>query len=225
VFQYGGVGWLPVAGDWAGSGHAGIGGYDPSTGIWYLRSTADAGAPDAGQFAYGGTGWLPVSVAFATPQQLLAAGGEGPGGAAPLSADQLQAAVSAALARLSAAGIDPALLSALSSAQYDMAALPPGVLGLTDVAARHVTISADAAGYGWFADASAGSAATFAPGGPGSPAAGRMDLLSAVLHEMGHLAGCPDEGAAGNPDDLMADALSPGARKTAALDQVFARGL
>jgi VCBS repeat-containing protein len=228
VFQYGGLGWLPVAGDWAGSGHAGIGGYDPSTGLWYLRNEANAGGTDAGQFAYGGLGWLPVAVAFAAPQHLLAAGGEGPGGGAPLSADQLQAAVSAALARLSAAGIDPALLSALSSAQYDVAALPPGVLGLTDVAARHVTISADAAGYGWFADASAGSDAAFAPGVPGSPlvalpgslAAGKEDLLTAVLHEMGHLAGRAD-----SDSGLMAAALAAGTRDTLALDQVFSQGL
>jgi hypothetical protein len=225
VFQYGGIGYQAVAGDWAGRGRAGIGVIDPSTGTWYLRSTADAGAPDAGQFVYGGLGWLPVAVAFAAPEHLLAAGGEGPGGAAPLSADQLQAAVSAALARLSSAGTDPALLNSLGSAQYDVAALPPGVLGLTDVAARHVLISADAAGYGWFADASAGSDAAFAPGGPGSPAAGKMDLLTAMLHEMGHLAGLPDDGASGSPGDLMADALAPGARKTAALDQVFAHGL
>ncbi|HZY86740.1 MAG TPA: hypothetical protein VFE78_18040, partial [Gemmataceae bacterium] len=65
--------------------------------------------------------------------------------------------------------------------------------------------SADAAGYGW------------------SAAGGRMDLSTAVLHEMGHLAGLPDEGAASQPGDLMADTLAPGARSTQALDQVFAQ--
>jgi hypothetical protein len=67
-----------------------------------------------------------------------------------------------------------------------------------------VAISADAAGYGWSADG------------------GAMDLQTAVLHEMGHLAGLPDE--AGHPGDLMADALAPGARDTRALDLVFAHG-
>jgi hypothetical protein len=228
VFQYGGVGWRPVVGDWAGSGHTGVGAFDPTTGTWYLRSEASAGAPDAGQFAYGGQGWLPVAVTFAAPQHLLAAGGEGPGGAAPLSADQFQAAVSAALARLTAAGADPALLSLLSSAQYDVAALPPGVLGLTDAAARQVFLSADAAGYGWFADTSAGSDAAFGPGAPGSPlvalpgspAEGKEDLLSAVLHEMGHLAGRAD------PDGgRMAASLAAGTRDTLALDLVFSQGL
>jgi hypothetical protein len=51
---------------------------------------------------------------------------------------------------------------------------------------------------------------------PGSPAEGKEDLLSAVLHEMGHLAGNAD-GTSG----LMAASLAPGTRDTLALDQVF----
>jgi uncharacterized delta-60 repeat protein len=61
VFRYGGPGWLPLAGDWQGSGQAGIGVYDPSTATWYLRNEAGAGAPDAGVFAYGVAGWLPLT--------------------------------------------------------------------------------------------------------------------------------------------------------------------
>ena len=99
----------------------------------------------------------------------------------------------------------PALQQRLASAEYDVGALPPGVLGLAEVGANRVTISADAAGYGWTADG------------------GSMDLATAVLHEMGHLAGLPDEGAASRPGDLMADALAPGARSTQALDQLFAQ--
>jgi hypothetical protein len=225
VFRFGGVGWRPVVGDWDGSGHAGIGVFDPSTAIFYLRTEPGAGAPGAGQFQYGGTGWLPVSGPFAPLQDLLAAGGEGPGGAAPLSADQLQAAVSGALARLSAAGADPGLVQALGSASYGVGQLPPGVLGETDVATRQVLLSADAAGYGWFVDGTPLQDEEFAPGAPGSPlvalpgsaAAGKEDLLTAVLHEMGHLAGSPDGGAG-----LMEGALTLGTRNLGALDQVFA---
>jgi hypothetical protein len=222
VFQFGGAGWRPVAGDWSGIGHAGVGVIDPSTGTWYLRSEPSAGAPDAGQFAYGGAGWLPVCGAFAAPQFLLAAGGEGPGTAA-LTAAELQAAMAGALARLSAAGVGPALVSSLASATYDVAALPPGVLGQTDPSARHVTLSADAAGYGWFVEPTPLQDEEFAPGAPAaalpdSAAAGQEDLLSAVLHEMRHLAGNPD----GN-SGLMAGSLAAGTRDLAALDQVFAR--
>jgi hypothetical protein len=221
VFQYGVVGSRPVAGDWVGSGRAGIGVFDAATFTWYLRGEPSAGAPDAGQFAYGGADWLPVTGAFATPQSLLAAGGEGPGAAA-IGPDQLQSAVVAALARLSASGVDPALVSSLASAAYGLGALPPGMLG--EAAAGRVTLSADAAGRGWFIDPTPSRDEEFAPGGPGSPlvalpgspAAGREDLLTAVLHEMGHLAGNPDSGSG-----LMAASLAAGTRDTLALDHVF----
>jgi hypothetical protein len=73
----------------------------------------------------------------------------------------------------------------------------------------------------------------FAVGTPGSPltalpgtaAQGRMDLLTAVLHEMGHLAGLPDRDGSGTAPDLMTDVLAPGVRRTEALDAAFARGL
>jgi lysophospholipase L1-like esterase len=60
-FAFGNSGWQAVAGDWQGTGHAGIGAFDPSTATWYLRNETSAGAPDAGQFRYGGAGWLPVT--------------------------------------------------------------------------------------------------------------------------------------------------------------------
>jgi hypothetical protein len=59
-FAYGLPGWVPVVGDWSGTGHTGIGMFDPSTGTWYLRNEDSPGAPDAGVFQYGGAGWLPV---------------------------------------------------------------------------------------------------------------------------------------------------------------------
>jgi hypothetical protein len=59
-FQYGAPGWLPVAGDWNHTGHAGVGVFDPGTATWYLRNEVSAGAPDAGVFPYGGAGWRPV---------------------------------------------------------------------------------------------------------------------------------------------------------------------
>jgi hypothetical protein len=61
AFRYGAPGWVPVVGDWQGSGHTGIGVVDPSTAIWYLRNENSAGAPDvAAPFAYGLPGWVPV---------------------------------------------------------------------------------------------------------------------------------------------------------------------
>jgi hypothetical protein len=52
-----------------------------------------------------------------------------------------------------------------------------------------------------------------------------MDLLTVVLHEMGHLAGLADVGASGHADDLMAGTLTPGTRRVDALDAVFGCGI
>jgi hypothetical protein len=60
-FQYGAPGWIPVIGDWTGSGHAGIGVVDPATMTWYLRNEDSPGPPDAGVFQFGAPGWVPVA--------------------------------------------------------------------------------------------------------------------------------------------------------------------
>jgi hypothetical protein len=130
--------------------------------------------------------------------------------------------VAAALARLEAAGVDPALVGRLASADYRVGSLPAGLLGLTWADRARVVISPDAAGYGWYVDAAAaGDSAFGGPGAGGALAAGRMDLLTVVLHEMGHLAGRPSAGGAATGGDLMAEFLAPGVRRAEALDAVF----
>ena len=47
----------------------------------------------------------------------------------------------------------------------------------------------------------------------GSPAAGRMDLLTAVLHEEGHALGLPDLNPAVYPNDVMTGTLNLGVRR------------
>jgi hypothetical protein len=59
-FAYGGVGWKPVAGDWAGNGTSTPAAVDP-LGRWYIRNRNSAGAPDVGPFAYGLGAWAPVA--------------------------------------------------------------------------------------------------------------------------------------------------------------------
>jgi hypothetical protein len=141
----------------------------------------------------------------------------------------LLGAVTAALSRLQATGVRPALLNRLAAATYVVAPLGGSYLGLTDPASDTVEISGSAAGYGWFVDPTPARDQEFSPGAPGSPlvalpggpAAGRMDLLTVVLHEMGHLAGRADVAGAGQSDNLMAEMLAPGVRRVDALDQAF----
>jgi hypothetical protein len=121
----------------------------------------------------------------------------------------LHGVVDAALTRLGAAGVGPALVARLASAEYVVGAVPWGDLGVAYVGENRVVLSPNAAGHGWFLD----------PTSLKGVAAGRMDLLTTVLHEMGHLAGLPDRD--GPSDDLMFDTLAPGVGKTQALDAVF----
>jgi peptidyl-prolyl cis-trans isomerase A (cyclophilin A) len=51
---------IPVVGDWTGTGHTGIGMFNPATVTFYLRNSPTPGAPDF-TFQYGAPGWIPVA--------------------------------------------------------------------------------------------------------------------------------------------------------------------
>jgi hypothetical protein len=57
-------------------------------------------------------------------------------------------------------------------------------------------------------------AATERRAAQGSPAGGRMDLLTVVMHELGHIIGHDDIPSADAPHTLMADELPLGVRHT-----------
>jgi hypothetical protein len=148
----------------------------------------------------------------------------------PLTQAALDGVVGAALTRLQAAGVGGALFSRLSAAQFQVSDLPAGELGLALPSANRVQIDRGAAGHGWFVDstplqdeeyAAAPSGALDAPAG--TAAGDHLDLLTAVLHELGQLAGLPDVSAAAHPAELMGDLLGAGNRLTAALDRAFAQ--
>jgi hypothetical protein len=60
-FQYGGIGWVPLVGNWTGSGQDTIAVVDPSTETWYIRFSNSPGAPSITPFQYGAPGWLPLA--------------------------------------------------------------------------------------------------------------------------------------------------------------------
>jgi hypothetical protein len=105
--------------------------------------------------------------------------------------------------------------------QYQIGTLGGGVLGLTALGSSVVTLDARADGYGWFVDPGLPSDTTFedvvAPqelqAGPGSPAFGRMDLLTVVEHELGHVLGLSDLDPQTVPHDLLTETLAPGVRR------------
>jgi hypothetical protein len=224
VFQYGGAGWIPVTGDWTGLGQTGIGVVDPATETWYLRNTASAGAPDFTPFPYGGAGWRPVAGSWigvgGAPQLADSFEPFVADASAGITQAQLNATVTAALTRLQLDGIDAATRAQLASADYLVGDLPGTTIGFTS--GRTVTIDRHAAGRGWFVDPTPLDDEEFDASGvalPGTAAQGKMDLLTVVLHEMGHLAGRGDQFA--GDGDLMDTVLSTGHRRTQALDAVF----
>lgn len=113
----------------------------------------------------------------------------GGAGAANLTMQQLQSAVTQGISAWSAAGIDSATLSNLDRVTIHLANLPGSELGFT--AGGEIWIDQTAAGWGWAIN-----------GGSG------MDLLTVVSHELGHVLGF-EHSATG----VMEAALTPGVRR------------
>jgi hypothetical protein len=151
------------------------------------------------------------------------AGGPAPAGspAVPaLTTSELTPIVSQAIAAWSAAGISSAQVAALNSAQITITNTSnQGALALT--AGNAVMIDPTADGYGWFVDPTPADNSEFPAAvspqqfqaTPGSPAAGHMDLLTVVEHELGHVLGLPDVSSSLEPDDLMDTTLPAGVRR------------
>ena len=173
--------------------------------------------------AEGNTSEFSTAATVASP--LLAAGGENRQasniGRQRLTTSQLLFAVDAAVSRLGKAGFDTALFPGITWAIAD---LPGQTLGLATP--KTVTIDVDAAGYGWYIDTTPRDDAEFASSTRDSRTVSKMDLLTVVMHELGHVAGLDDLYGEDERDDLMYAWLDPDMRKAATsaafADEVFA---
>jgi hypothetical protein len=153
-------------------------------------------------------------------QPQRAAGGPAAGRAPALTAAALAPVALEAVALWAASGLSAAQVAQLRAVHYQIGALNGGVLGLTALGSSVVTLDATAAGYGWFVGPTAGDPA-FGSGlaplevqaGPDSPAFGRMDLLTVVEHELGHVLGLGDLDPHAVPHDLLTETLAPGVRR------------
>jgi hypothetical protein len=212
---------------------------DTSTGKTFTHSYAvNIPALIGGDVAYagftGGTGGLTTiadvqtwTYQFVEPKpgqpQLAAGGPAATGGAAALTAAELAPVALEAVARWAAAGLDAAGLEKLNEVQYQIVTLGNGALGWASLGGLVVSLDATAAGYGWDVDPNSPDDTAFgnlvapaefqAPAG--SPAFGRMDLLTVVEHELGHVLGMSDLDSQTVAHDLMTETLATGIRRVA----------
>ena len=147
------------------------------------------------------------------------------GQSADLTQQEVDAAVNEALDRLEKAGFSQADISYLRTVRISVADLSGDLLGYATN--RGIVLDVNAAGNGWFIDPTLGQDEEFAPA-PGTglltavaPAAmNRMDLLTVVMHELGHKLGLDDIQSQLHPDALMNETLSAGTRRLPTSDEV-----
>jgi VCBS repeat-containing protein len=185
-------------------------------GSWFITNNVSGGG---GGFV--GTASVPGPT---LPSPLLAApGGVQASSPTPgetnLTQTELDTVVAAAIAQWAHAGASAAQLAMLSAITFSVADLAGNTIG--DQTPGHIVIDVNADGHGWFVDPTPNDNSEFthaqnAAGtdlltDPTNAAAGHLDLLTTVAHEMGHELGLPDANAPA--DDLMYINLVDGERR------------
>jgi hypothetical protein len=147
---------------------------------------------------------------------------------AQLTQSTLDALVKQAIARWEATGLTAAQRASMRAVKFEVADLPGVYLG--EATHNRIRIDSNAGGNGWFIDATpdndsefgqSKSATRFYTDSQGAPA-GRIDLLSTILHELGHTIGLSDSYLEQDRDDVMFGHLTLGERRLPRLHQ--ARG-
>jgi hypothetical protein len=140
-----------------------------------------------------------------------------PGGAADVvDSGGLERITDAAIAAWVASGVSPLEESRLRGVRFAIDDLPGSRLGFAS--GDLVVIDRDAGGFGWFIDPTPDDDGEFVratdgilAAAEGTSADDRMDLLTAVMHELGHVLGLEDLEVDHNA--LMSATLAPGVRK------------
>ena len=129
-----------------------------------------------------------------------------------LTLGDLQPVAEAAIARWVEAGIDAGQLALLESVAFGVADLKGAVLGISS--GGFVVVDRNAAGWGWFVDTTPMvDEEFFASGYSAGQVAARMDLLTVLTHELGHVLGLDDDYAASYSAGVMHGLLDVGQRR------------
>ncbi len=224
-------GYIPLIGDWDGNGSDTLGLYLGTSAWYFLTDSVDSSASIDLQFAYGqpatvrqtaaNTAWIPLAGDWNGSASALHTASEtvSRSPAAGIVAESaLEPIVAEAVARWADAGLASSTVSLLASAKVVVRDLPGSTLALTD--GKTIYVDRDAAGHGWFVDATPAVDEEFAAASGSrqlqaiDPAAvDRIDLLTVVEHELGHLAGFNDLDA--SVENLMSGLLDVGVRRGA----------
>ena len=135
--------------------------------------------------------------------------------------------MSEATQRWANSGLTQAQLATLRAVKFEVTDLSGSYLGEAD--GNRILVDRNAQGRGWFIDANPLSDLSFAQAvsatrrytDPMNAAAGHLDLLTAIEHEMGHRLGLPDTYAAKDRDHIMYGYLTVGERRLPAQGQAF----
>jgi Bacterial Ig domain/YDG domain/Bacterial cadherin-like domain len=148
---------------------------------------------------HGGTATATVTVTVGQPQ--FFAGAEIATDAGSLTAEQLQPVVTEAIGQLRAAGYD---VASLGQASFQITNLQAVLVGVTYQ--NTIWIDENAAGHGWYLGEVSGGTSSI-------DASGRVDLLTVVTHELGHVLGFASVSPALKPDNWMTATLPAGVRR------------
>jgi uncharacterized repeat protein (TIGR01451 family) len=148
-----------------------------------------------------------------------------PGVPAALKQEQLNSVISTALQRWIASGLTNEQIASLRAIKFEITDLANSYLGEAD--GNRILVDRDAGGQGWFIDSKPLDDESFAHAVSAtrrytdstSAPAGRVDLLTAIGHEMGHKLGLGDSYAAKDRDSLMYGYLTVGERRLPAPGQ------
>lgn len=157
------------------------------------------------------------AIQFSTPQ--LAAGDYAGDASEAITPVDLDAIVAAAKARWLALPLTAEQAAVIEAAAFELTDFGADRhLGLA-IDPRTLKIDDDAAGYGWFVDGSAlddvefGAATGAALVAATGPAAGRFDLLTVVMHELGNALKLSGAGLPASAAELALPALELGTRR------------
>jgi RHS repeat-associated protein len=156
------------------------------------------------------------------PQFQLLAGAPAQTSAVAVTQAQVQTLLPLAIEAWAAEGLDAADIQKLKAVKVQVANLGTSILGLE--AANTILINQNAAGQSWYLGVGTNAFALNGPGGESlavadSPAAGRVDFLTVLEHELGHVLVLPDNST---PGDLMDITLGLGvSRSPSAADLVM----